>query len=130
MFSIAELRAAKEWAEIGQSMLADQYQSRIFTDLEKRAKCHEHYMLGRFIDTVKEAQKKYVSLDADHWGHLTMVCEEYMNYVREQWETGEMTHQDYANACYGIGYMRARLEFGLLTAEDTTLLQEWEAELE
>ena len=52
----------------------------------------------------------YISLDADHLGHLCVVCERYHQWIIEQVQTAEMTTMDYGYLAYQVGYMQGKLE--------------------
>lgn len=130
MFSINELVVAKSWAEVGKSMLTDHLQSQIFTHQEKEAKRREYATLDSFAEEVKLIWKECAHLDADQIIHMLEICNRYAEYVKEQWDTGEMTHEDYAFERYTIGYVQARLEMGIVKIEETDMVYEWEQTLE
>ena len=71
----------------------------------------------------------YISLDADHLGHLCVVCERYHQRIIDQVQTAEMTTMDYGQLAYQIGYMQGRLESEMITENDLEVLEEWEQEL-
>lgn len=71
----------------------------------------------------------YISLDADHLGHLCVVCEKYHQWIIEQVQNAEMEVMEYGQLAYQIGYMQGRLEAEMLTASDLNVLEEWEQEL-
>ena len=71
----------------------------------------------------------YLSLDADHLGHLCVVCERYHQRIIDQVQTAEMTTMDYGQLAYQIGYMQGRLEAEMITENDLEVLEEWEQEL-
>ena len=71
----------------------------------------------------------YLSLDADHLGHLCVVCERYHQRIIDQVQTAEMTTMDYGQLAYQIGYMQGRLESEMITENDLEVLEEWEQEL-
>lgn len=71
----------------------------------------------------------YISLDADHLGHLCVVCERYHQRIIDQVQTAEMTTMDYGQLAYQIGYMQGRLEAEMITENDLEVLEEWEQEL-
>ena len=71
----------------------------------------------------------YLSLDADHLGHLCVVCERYHQRIIDQVQAAEMTTMDYGQLAYQIGYMQGRLEAEMITAKDLEVLEEWEQEL-
>ena len=71
----------------------------------------------------------YLSLDADHLGHLCVVCERYHQRIIDQVQTAEMTTMDYGQLSYQVGYMQGRLEAEMITAKDLEVLEEWEQEL-
>lgn len=71
----------------------------------------------------------YLSLDADHLGHLHVVCERYHQRIIDQVQTAEMTTMDYGQLAYQVGYMQGRLEAEMITAKDLEVLEEWEQEL-
>ena len=129
MFSMNELVTAKSWAEIGKQMLTDQLQSPIFTHNEKEAKRREYATLDSFVEEVELIQKECVAVDADQLVHMMEICTRYSDYVKEQWETAEMTHETYAFNKYAIGYVQARLEVGIIKVEDTDMIYEWEQTL-
>lgn len=130
MFSGFELTVIKSWALSGKEILKDHLNCNIFTFSEKEDKRREYAALESIIEEVCRMQTEYVSVDADQLGHLICVCDDYKHYVHEQCEDGKLSAEDYAEECYQIGYMQARIGAGLLTAEDTTTLYEWEMTLE
>ena len=71
----------------------------------------------------------YLSLDADHLGHLCVVCERYHQRIIDQVQAAEMTTMDYGQLAYQVGYMQGRLEAEMITAKDLEVLEEWEQEL-
>ena len=71
----------------------------------------------------------YISLDADHLGHLCVVCERYHQRIIDQVQAAEMTTMDYGQLAYQVGYMQGRLEAEMITAKDLEVLEEWEQEL-
>lgn len=71
----------------------------------------------------------YLSLDADHLGHLCVVCERYHQRIIDQVQTAEMTTMDYGQLAYQVGYMQGRLEAEMITEKDLEVLEEWEQEL-
>ena len=71
----------------------------------------------------------YISLDADHLGHLCVVCERYHQRIIDQVQAAEMTTMDYGQLAYQIGYMQGRLESEMITENDLEVLEEWEQEL-
>lgn len=71
----------------------------------------------------------YISLDADHLGHLCVVCERYHQRIIDQVQTAEMTTMDYGQLAYQVGYMQGRLEAEMITENDLEVLEEWEQEL-
>ena len=71
----------------------------------------------------------YISLDADHLGHLCVVCERYHQRIIDQVQAAEMTTMDYGQLAYQIGYMQGRLEAEMITEKDLEVLEEWEQEL-
>ena len=71
----------------------------------------------------------YLSLDADHLGHLLVVCNAYHEWIIGQVQTAEMEIMDYGFLAYQVGYMQGRLEAEMITAKDLKVLEEWEQEL-
>ena len=71
----------------------------------------------------------YLSLDADHLGHLCVVCERYHQRIIDQVQAAEITTMDYGQLAYQVGYMQGRLEAEMITAKDLEVLEEWEQEL-
>ena len=71
----------------------------------------------------------YISLDADHLGHLCVVCERYHQMIIDQVLAAEMETMEFGQLAYQIGYMQGRLEAEMITAEDLKVLEEWEQEL-
>ena len=71
----------------------------------------------------------YISLDADHLGHLCVVCERYHQRIIDQVQAAEITTMDYGQLAYQVGYMQGRLEAEMITAKDLEVLEEWEQEL-
>lgn len=72
----------------------------------------------------------FVSLDADHLGHLLVVISKYHDLINEQGETAEIAFMDFGVEKYQIGYLQSRAELGLLTQEDINVIEEWESALE
>ena len=71
----------------------------------------------------------YLSLDADHLGHLCVVCERYHQRIIDQVQAAEITTMDYGQLAYQVGYMQGRLEAEMITEKDLEVLEEWEQEL-
>ena len=71
----------------------------------------------------------YLSLDADHLGHLLVVCNAYHEWIIEQVQTAEMEIMEYGQLAYQVGYMQGRLEAEMITEKDLEVLEEWEQEL-
>ena len=71
----------------------------------------------------------YISLDADHLGHLCVVCERYHQRIIDQVQAAEITTMDYGQLAYQVGYMQGKLEAEMITEEDLKVLEEWEQEL-
>ena len=71
----------------------------------------------------------YISLDADHLGHLCVVCERYHQRIIDQVQTAEMETMEFGQLSYQVGYMQGRLEAEMITAKDLKVLEEWEQEL-
>ena len=72
----------------------------------------------------------FVSLDADHLGHMYTVIAEYHEWVNKRVERAELSTMDFGFEKYQIGYMQARVELGLLTADDVEKIQDWEAAMQ
>lgn len=68
-------------------------------------------------------------LDADHLGHLCVVCERYHQWIIDQVQTTEMEIMEFGQLSYQVGYMQGRLEAEMITAKDLEVLEEWEQEL-
>ena len=71
----------------------------------------------------------YLSLDADHLGHLCVVCERYHQRIIDQVQAAEMETMEFGQLAYQVGYMQGRLEAEMITAKDLEVLEEWEQEL-
>ena len=71
----------------------------------------------------------YLSLDADHLGHLCVVCERYHQRIIDQVQAAEITTMDYGQLAYQVGYMQGKLEAEMITEEDLEVLEEWKQEL-
>ena len=71
----------------------------------------------------------YLSLDADHLGHLCVVCERYHQRIIDQVQAAEMETMEFGQLAYQVGYMQGRLEAEMITEEDLKVLEEWEQEL-
>ena len=71
----------------------------------------------------------YISLDADHLGHLCVVCERYHQRIIDQVQAAEMETIEFGQLAYQVGYMQGRLEAEMITAKDLEVLEEWEQEL-
>lgn len=68
-------------------------------------------------------------LDADHLGHLCVVCERYHQLIIDQVLAAEMETMEFGQLAYQIGYMQGRLEVEAITESDLKVLEEWEQEL-
>lgn len=71
----------------------------------------------------------YISLDADHLGHLCVICEKYHQWIIKQVQNAEMEVMEYGQLSYQIGYMQGRLEVEMLTESDLKVIEEWGQEL-
>lgn len=71
----------------------------------------------------------YISLDADHLGHLCVVCERYHQRIIDQVLAAEMETMEFGQLAYQVGYMQGRLEAEMITEKDLEVLEEWEQEL-
>ena len=71
----------------------------------------------------------YLSLDADHLGHLCVVCERYHQRIIDQVQAAEIGAMEFGQLAYQVGYMQGRLEAERITEDDLTILKEWEEEL-
>ena len=71
----------------------------------------------------------YLSLDADHLGHLRVVCERYHQRIIDQVQAAEMETMEFGQLAYQVGYMQGRLEAEMITVKDLEVLEEWEQEL-
>lgn len=130
MFSVFELTVIKSWALTGKEILEKHLNSEVFTHAEKEDKRREYAALDSIIETARMLQAAYVSIDADHLGHVIFIIDEYKHYVKELLDTAEMSTEDYAAECYQIGYMQGRAELGLLSEKDLNVINEWESSLE
>lgn len=72
----------------------------------------------------------FVPLDADHLGHMYTVITEYHEWVNKMVERAELSTMDFGFEKYQIGYMQARVELGLLTADDVEKIQDWEVTMQ
>lgn len=70
-----------------------------------------------------------VSLDADHLGHLCVVCERYHQLIIDKVQTAELEIMEFGQLSYQVGYMQGRLEAETVTESDLNILEEWEQEL-
>lgn len=71
----------------------------------------------------------YISLDADHLGHLCVVCERYHQRIIDQVQAAEIATMEFGQLAYQVGYMQGRLEAEMITAKDLEVLEGWEQEL-
>ena len=71
----------------------------------------------------------YLSLDADHLGHLCVVCERHHQRIIDQVLAAEMETMEFGQLAYQVGYMQGRLEAEMITEKDLKVLEEWEQEL-
>ena len=71
----------------------------------------------------------YLSLDADHLGHLYVVCKRYHQRIIDQVQAAEMETMEFGQLSYQVGYIQGRLEAEMITAKDLEVLEEWEQEL-
>lgn len=71
----------------------------------------------------------YLSLDADHLGHLCVVCERYYQRIIDQIQAAEMETMKFVQLAYQIEYMQGRLEAEMITEKDLEVLEEWEQKL-
>ena len=71
----------------------------------------------------------YISLDADHLGHLCVVCERYHQRIIDQVQAAEIATMEFGQLAYQVGYMQGRLEAEMITAKDLEVLEEGEQEL-
>ena len=71
----------------------------------------------------------YLSLDADHLGHLCVVCERYHQRIIDQVQAAEIATMEFGQLAYQVGYMQGRLEAEMITEKDLEVLEEWEQEL-
>lgn len=130
MFSVFELTVIKSWALTGKEILEKHLNSEVFTHAEKEDKRREYAALDSIIEEAKRVQTEYVSLDADHMGHLLFICDEYLGYLNEQCQDGILSAVEYATGTYQVGRIQRGLELGMITAEDINGLNEWENKLE
>lgn len=126
MFSGFELIVIKSWALTGREQLQARLQDEGRAPRDKENMQREYDALGSIIDTVRGIQKEYVGVDADHQGHMLSVLEAYADYVKELLYTAEMSTEDYAEEYYQIGYMQGRLELGLVSRDDISVIDDWE----
>ena len=68
-------------------------------------------------------------LDADHLGHLCVVCERYHQLIIDEVQTAELEIMEFGQLSYQVGYMQGRLEAETVTESDLDVLEEWEQEL-
>ena len=71
----------------------------------------------------------YLSLDADHLGHLCVVCKRYHQWIIDQVQAAEIETMEFGQLTYQVGYMQGRLEAEMITEKDLEVLEEWEQEL-
>lgn len=71
----------------------------------------------------------YISLDADHLGHLYVVCERYHLWIIDQVLAAEMETMEFGQLAYQVGYMQGRLEAAMITKKDLEVIEKWEQEL-
>lgn len=71
----------------------------------------------------------YISLDADHLGHLCVVCERYHQLIINKVLAAELETMEFGQLSYQVGYMQGRLEVEAITESDLNVLEEWEQEL-
>ena len=68
-------------------------------------------------------------LDADHLGHLCVVCERYHQLIIDKVQKAELGVMEFGQLAYQVGYMQGRLEAEVITEADLNVLEEWEQEL-
>lgn len=71
----------------------------------------------------------YISLDADHLGHLCVVCERYHQRIINKVLAAELETMEFGQLSYQVGYMQGRLEVEAITESDLNVLEKWEQEL-
>ena len=68
-------------------------------------------------------------LDADHLGHLCVVCERYHQLIIDKVQKAELGVMEFGQLAYQVGYMQGKLEAEMITEKDLEVLEEWEREL-
>lgn len=68
-------------------------------------------------------------LDADHLGHLCVVCERYHQRIIDQVQAAEIGTMDYGYLAYQVGMLAGKLEAEMITEDDLETLEKWEQEL-
>lgn len=126
MFSHTELGAIVTWARVGQELLTSQIQCSVFTQQEIVEKRKERALLEAVIIESEYVQNKYAHVDADHMGSLISVCNRYGEYVKSLYALGKRTLAAYMEDVYMVGYLRGKIELGLLEPMELELLAEWE----
>lgn len=118
MFSVNELVLIRECLKELQENLRGHLQSPVFSSTEKLHKLQELESMGEIINRIDAAENMYVSLDADHLGEMYVFMDTFKEHVTELCRAGKMGAEDYANTLYRIGFLRGKIEFGLLTEKE------------
>lgn len=118
MFSKAELMLIKECVETVKELLQTHLDGKIFTEVEKRKKYEEVEMIKDIVSTIEEADRDFVSLDADMLGSLCTLLSSFKEYMETQAKEGRTGCECYGETMYRIGYLQARTAEGLLTTKE------------
>lgn len=73
---------------------------------------------------------EYLSLDADHLGHLHVEMDKYRSKVIEEFETAELGIQDAVAEMEHIGWLMAKIDVGMLIPEELEMIERRIGEIE
>ena len=118
MFSKAELSEIKACVETVKELLQTHLDGKIFTEVEKCEKREEVEMILDIVSTIEEAERDFVSIDADMLGSLYTQLENFKGYMQKQVRAGHVDAESYGDTMYRIGYLQARTSEGLLTNKE------------
>lgn len=116
MFSKAELLLIKECVETVKQLLQTHLEGKFFTEVEKCKKREEVEMIEDIVSIIEEADRDFVSLDADMLGELFTILKAFKEYMEQQAKDGNVACLEYGETMCRIGYLEAKIyEGGLLT---------------
>lgn len=114
MFSKAELSEIKACVELVKDIL----ERNLDTAAEKSKNEDEIEMILDIVSTIEEAERDFVSIDADMLGSLYTQLENFKGHMQKQVREGHVDAESYGDTMYRIGYLQARTSEGLLTAKE------------